>query len=1119
MTSTDDPRDGDVPGDTNAGESSEDAFALPRRRRSTYTPPPQYRELLVEPAPPVAEPSHPVAEPFPPVAEPVEAPAPPAPPVAEPVEAAAPPSPTVAEPVEAPAPPSHEHVVYSLDDTPVEAPPAASPPPAAPVADDPALWAAPSPDPSSQWAAPPTWSEPVVFDAPPAPGQPSTAFAMPAAAPAPAEPDTASAEPGTTPAEGAPAEPAREPEQGFHNFDIPEWHTPRERPAAEVPSTPPVWSLDSDSAETAPAEPVDPYRLWTPETPATPPPAESWAAPPAPTAYVADPLPEPAPQHTVWTPPAPGQSAQPEFEQPAQESAAPESAESAPDTAAPEPEPEPVVETTAPPVYMTPDEEAATLARHAPPAGQPWIPQRRSLPDEVLLDVLDAAGSQPGGTLSAMDALENEMRLREEEKQEYRDWEDSMLAVGTPEALAVVAQVRPEFTAIVIPAELEPTPTTAIPVQSAAPEPAEAPSPPVAGEPEPQPEPESPPEPEAAEPEAGETEAGEPEPAEPEVSETPAMQDAPQSPAAPTPTGYPVPPAPVEPPAPDAPEPAGDMPQSWFDALAEPTTRPTAVSTPDGPTDATANAAPAGFEALLGMTPTTGAAAEPPPGEPEEKRAKRPFGVAVGNDGSPQSPAAELEPAPLFSVELAGELPTPLERRVGRSSRLFWLWFAANSSIVSIAFGAMVFSLGMSLRQSVVATLAGVALSFIPLGLGTLAGKRSGQPTMIVSRAAFGLAGNLLPAAIALVSRVFWGSVLLWLFAASISAFVAGDRPTAGLVVVFIIVGLMVAVVVSYVGYTLVARFQLVVSILSAVLIVGFVVLTGHRVDVTTALSVGDGPWIRVLTGAVLVFSFVGLVWANSASDLARYQRSGGGGGANMLWATFGSTLPTFLLIAYGALLAASDPGFADDLMAAPVEALAGILPAWYPVPLIVATGLSLLSGVVISVYSGAFALQSLGLRVERQWATFLIGALLAVVAVGFSLLAIDLTDIFRDLATTLAVPVAAWAGIFAADTMIRSRPLHTRSLLTPGGVYPSVDRVNLPALVVITLVGWGFTTATVAALRWQGYLFALAGADPRGDLAATDLGVVVALVLGLATPIVFGVRSIARQEAAAAKL
>ena len=129
------------------------------------------------------------------------------------------------------------------------------------------------------------------------------------------------------------------------------------------------------------------------------------------------------------------------------------------------------------------------------------------------------------------------------------------------------------------------------------------------------------------------------------------------------------------------------------------------------------------------------------------------------------------EPAnpPAFEVEVHGLEPTLLDQRTGRSARLFWLWFAANASILSVALGAIQFSLGMSLRQAIVATLAGVAISFLPLGLGTLAGKWSGQPTMVVSRASFGVVGNVVPAIVAVLSRVFWGGVMIWLLAASVA--------------------------------------------------------------------------------------------------------------------------------------------------------------------------------------------------------------------------------------------------------------------------------------------------------------------------------------------------------------
>jgi purine-cytosine permease-like protein len=426
----------------------------------------------------------------------------------------------------------------------------------------------------------------------------------------------------------------------------------------------------------------------------------------------------------------------------------------------------------------------------------------------------------------------------------------------------------------------------------------------------------------------------------------------------------------------------------------------------------------------------------------------------------------------------------------------------------------------MSLRQSIVSVLAGVALSFIPLGLSTLAGKRSGQPTMVVSRATFGVVGNVVPALLALVTRVFWGAVLLWLLASSVAVVLAGAQLDGGLgerllLVLGLAAGLVIAMLVAVVGYHLIAQIQLVLSVVSGILIIGLIAMTAQYVDVPAALTTPDGPWLLTITGAVLVFSFVGLVWANSGADLARYQRPGSSGAASMLWSTIGATLPSFVLIGYGSLLAASDKGIASGFVQSPLDTLALMLPSWYPAPLIAATVLSLLSGIVITLYSGGFALQSVGVRVSRQWSVVIVGVLLAAIAVVLSFAVTGIMELFRDLATTLAVPTAAWAGIFAAEMMIRNRRFESESLLRRGGVYETVRWGNLIGFVVISAIGWGLTTATVTWLGWQGYLFGLLGVPLDTDLAGTDLGVLVALALGILLPIIIGFPAIRRQEEA----
>ncbi|MBN9141892.1 MAG: cytosine permease [Micrococcales bacterium] len=483
--------------------------------------------------------------------------------------------------------------------------------------------------------------------------------------------------------------------------------------------------------------------------------------------------------------------------------------------------------------------------------------------------------------------------------------------------------------------------------------------------------------------------------------------------------------------------------------------------------------------------------------------------VAVGE---PPQPLAPSDP-PAMAVEAESLEPTPVERRAGYAARLFWLWFAANSSIIMVAVGATLFTLGMSLRQVLVAVVAGVAVSALPLGLGSLAGKWSGQPTMVVSRATFGVVGNIVPALLAVVGRVLWGGVLLWLLAATAGSLLAPGDSTSVTALVALAAGAVIAGVVAVLGYGLLHRVQRVLGILSTVLVVVIIAFTASHVDVEVALQTDDGSWLLAIGGAVTVFSVVGLAWAQSSSDLARYQSPAGSGAANMLWSSFGAIVPTLAILSWGAVLAASDPSTADRLAREPLAALLDLVPGVLALPLFGASAFGLVAGTIVAMYSGGLAVAASGLRAPRAIATLVAAVLVAVVGAGFLLLGSDTRDIVRDVATTVAVPVAAWTGIFASEMMIRLRRFHTPSLLERGGVYPAVRWVNLVGLVVISVVGLGLTSAQLSGFQWQGYLFGLLGVQSGDPLATTDLGVLVALVLGLVLPLATGIPAIRRQE------
>jgi hypothetical protein len=84
--------------------------------------------------------------------------------------------------------------------------------------------------------------------------------------------------------------------------------------------------------------------------------------------------------------------------------------------------------------------------------------------------------------------------------------------------------------------------------------------------------------------------------------------------------------------------------------------------------------------------------------------------------------------------------------RTARPRDLFWPWFAANVSVFGISYAAFVLGFGISFWQAIIVTIIGVVVSFALCGIIAIAGKRGSAPTMILSRAAFGVPGRRSPA-------------------------------------------------------------------------------------------------------------------------------------------------------------------------------------------------------------------------------------------------------------------------------------------------------------------------------------------------------------------------------------
>src|ERR1700687_5109177 len=104
-----------------------------------------------------------------------------------------------------------------------------------------------------------------------------------------------------------------------------------------------------------------------------------------------------------------------------------------------------------------------------------------------------------------------------------------------------------------------------------------------------------------------------------------------------------------------------------------------------------------------------------------------------------------VRPGETLSVEQNGINVIIESERKGSPRDLFWPWCAANIAVLGISYGSFLLGFGVSFWQATVAGIVGTVLSFLLVGFVSLAGKRGSAPTMVLSRAAYGVNGGTLP--------------------------------------------------------------------------------------------------------------------------------------------------------------------------------------------------------------------------------------------------------------------------------------------------------------------------------------------------------------------------------------
>ena len=469
-------------------------------------------------------------------------------------------------------------------------------------------------------------------------------------------------------------------------------------------------------------------------------------------------------------------------------------------------------------------------------------------------------------------------------------------------------------------------------------------------------------------------------------------------------------------------------------------------------------------------------------------------------------------------VELNGINVISEDERKGKPWQLFWPWFAANISVLGLGYGAYVLGFGISFWQAVIAGAIGIVVSFLLCGFIALAGKRGSAPTLVLSRAAFGLEGNKLPAAVSWILCVGWEIVLTSLATLATATvfhrigWSDGDltKVIALLVIAVLIVGGGVM------GFDLIMRLQAVITVVTLVMTVIYMILVADKIHWHAVSGIHSGSTQAVIGATVFVMTGFGLGWVNVAADYSRYLPRRSSGAGVIGWTTFGAAIAPLFLLGFGLLLAGSSTSLDSAIAADPIGALTTILPTWYLFPFALVAVLGLVGGAVLDIYSSGLTLLAAGLRAPRFVAALIDGVLMIAGTIYVVFFSHNFIGPFEGFLITLGVPISAWCGVMLADIALRRRDYAEADLYDPHGRYRSVRVVPVSLMVIGTVAGWGLVTNTYASwLSWQGYLLESFGLGGKtGTWAGANLGVLVALVVAFAGWLLLGWQRVRSQEA-----
>ncbi|MFG2297408.1 purine-cytosine permease family protein [Streptomyces sp. NPDC048603] len=434
----------------------------------------------------------------------------------------------------------------------------------------------------------------------------------------------------------------------------------------------------------------------------------------------------------------------------------------------------------------------------------------------------------------------------------------------------------------------------------------------------------------------------------------------------------------------------------------------------------------------------------------------------------------------VFKVETHGIDPIPDGERHGSARDLFWLWFGSNLTFTYVINGALAVAFGLTFWQATAVVVAS-GLTFLAISAAGLSGVRTGTATLVISRAAFGVRGNL-PAGVLnwlvgigyTILNTVVGTLALEVFLGDLGLLHGTPARAVALAVT-----LALTFVIALWGH---ATVQFAERWMAYVLAVGFgallaFLLPGADTSAPAAVVPGASGWsLAFVIMLAAPFSYLPM-----PADYTRYLPR---------------TTSLRSITWYGALggfvssVALGIAGVAAATQTDMTDAVAGteeLLPGWFqPVFLALVLGGSVTNS-IITLYSSSLNLQVLGIPWSRAKAIVVSAAITGLGSLA-ALFLTDFTTALTSFLSLLIIVFAPWGGVFLADMLLRRCRYDDHALHSAGpeGGYWYRSGYH-PAGMAALLAGIVFAALTCDSELWTGPLVA-----PLGGADLTLLGAVV---------------------------